>query len=275
MILYGVNEMIWIILFTIGLIGGMIGSLVGLGGGIIIVPSLLFIGSYTEILHDFTTQMVVGTSVFILIFTGLSSTLSYLKQKKVDFCAGLTFFIGSGPGAIIGAWLNKKVDGNIFEIMFGVLIIIISIFLHVKKYMKPLETIFPISRYYIDESGKMHHYSFHLPIAIGFSFLVGTLSGLFGIGGGSLMVPFMLLLFRFPPPVAVATSMFLVFLSSIVGSTTHIVYGNVNWLWTIALVPGAWIGGWLGARLNARLRDHTVITIFRVLLIFVGLKLII
>jgi len=272
--IYGVDEMIWIFLFIIGLLGGMIGSLVGLGGGIIIVPSLLFIGSYTDLLSGLTTQIVVGTSMFILIFTGLSSTLSYLRQKKVDLRAGLTFFIGSGPGAIVGAIINKRLEGELFETLFGVFIIFISFVLSVKKYLKPLKKEFGITRIYIDEKGAEQTYYFHSAIAISISFFVGVLSSLFGIGGGSLMVPTMLLLFRFPPSVAVATSMFLVFLSSVVGSFAHISYGNVHWLWAVALIPGAWIGGRLGASLNAHLKDSTVIVIFRMLLVIVGLRLI-
>ena len=73
---------------------------VGLGGGIIIVP--LLIG-----LHSLSPQLAVGTSMVTVVFTGLSSTLTYMKHKRVDYKSGLILFIGSGPGGIIGSWANK------------------------------------------------------------------------------------------------------------------------------------------------------------------------
>lgn len=266
--------MLWWLLVTIGLVGGMVGSLVGLGGGIIVVPSLLFIGSYTSLLPSLTPQIAVGTSIIILSVTGLSSTLAYVKQKKVDYRAGLIFFIGSGPGAFIGALVNKHIALDLFYICFGFFIIMISMLLSVTKYLKPNQKQLGNVRIYESEDGVKHTYQFHPILAIFISFGVGILSGLFGIGGGSLMVPTMLILFRFPIAVAVATSMFLVFLSSIIGSVAHIQLGNVEWLWALALTPGAWFGGKLGAYLNQRLKDQIVIIIFRMLQIVVGVKLI-
>ena len=266
--------MIWGLLFVIGLAGATIGSLVGLGGGIIIVPSLLFLGSYTNLLPSLTPQLAVGTSIVILIVTGLSSTLAYIKQKKVDYRAGIIFFIGSGPGAYVGALINKYVELDVFYVCFGVFIILISVLLSVTKYLKPSQREFGRVHIYEDENGEKHTYQFQGVMAVIIAFVVGIFSGLFGIGGGSLMVPTMLVLFRFPPSVAVATSMFMVFLSSIVGSVAHIQLGNVEWLWVLALIPGAWIGGKLGAYLNRQLKDQIVIWIFRMLLIVVGIRLI-
>jgi len=99
-------------------------------------------------------------------------------------------------------------------------------------------------------------------------------SGLFGIGGGSLMVPVMILLFAFPPHLAVATSMFLVFLSATVSSVSHISLGNVDWYYAMALIPGAWIGGQLGAAINRRLKSETVVMMLRVFLVIIGIRLI-
>jgi uncharacterized protein len=266
--------MLWSLLLIIGLLGGMIGSIVGLGGGIIVVPALLFLGTYTSLLPSLTPQLAVGTSILILIVTGLSSTTAYIKQKKMDYKAGFIFFIGSGPGAYVGALINKSIQLDVFYICFGIFIILISLILSVKKYLKPSKKPIGTLRTYIDQNGEEHTYYFQPVIAVMISFGVGILSGLFGIGGGSLMVPTMLILFRFPASVAVATSMFIVFLSAIVGSFAHIRLGNVEWLWALALAPGAWIGGKLGAYLNQRLGDGTVILMLRLLLVVIGVRLI-
>ena len=88
------------------------------------------------------------------------------------------------------------------------------------------------------------------------------------------MVPAMILLFAFPPHVAVATSMFMIFLSAMVSSVTHVVLGNVLWLYAVLLVPGAWIGAKIGAFLNTRLQSNALVTVLRIILILTGIRLI-
>lgn len=266
----------WIVLVTIGLMAGSIGALIGLGGGIIIVPALLFFSTYTSLLTEITPQLAVGTSLVIMIFTGLSSTLSYMKHKTLDYKSGLIFFIGSGPGGIVGAWVNQILNMNTFNIFFGLFMISVSILLMVKGKLKPipLKGENAINRTFTDLQGRTWNYGFSPIMGIGISFIVGFCSGIFGIGGGSLMVPAMILLFLFPPHVAVATSMFMIFLSAIVSSATHVFLGNVNWLYAGALIPGAWVGAKLGAYINMKIASNTVVMLLRFILIIVGVRLI-
>ncbi|MDQ0162057.1 sulfite exporter TauE/SafE family protein [Aeribacillus alveayuensis] len=265
-----------IILFLVGLIGGTVGSLLGLGGGIIVVPALLFLSPYLPILKDITPQVAVGTSLVVIIFTGLSSTLAYMKYKKVDYKSGLILFIGSGPGAFVGAWVNKSLNNQSFSVYFGLFMIFCSILLLLNERMKPRRK--DVTKGYIrkftDHQGVEHAYGFHPMVGIVVAFSVGFLSGLFGIGGGSLMVPAMIMLFLFPPHIAVATSMFIIFLSSIVSSITHISLGHVNWLYALCLIPGAWFGGKWGAKINQRLKSKQIVLLLRIILIIVGIRLI-
>ncbi|WP_046175632.1 sulfite exporter TauE/SafE family protein [Domibacillus indicus] len=262
----------WIILLGVGLIAAVTGSLVGLGGGIIIVPSLLFLGG-TGMVNEVSPQAVVGTSSLILIVTGLSSTLAYMKQKKVDYKLGLILFIGSAPGSVLGAWANKGLNAEQFSLYFGLFMIGMSVVLMFKNRAKPLFGARGIKREFKDNEG-LHTYSIEPVTGTAASFIVGFFGGLFGIGGGSLMVPAMIMLFAVPPHVAVATSMLLIFLSACVSSTAHITLGNVNWLYAAALVPGAWFGAKIGAWLNARIASKTVVMLLRLVLILVGVRLI-
>lgn len=264
----------WILLFFIGLTAGTIGSLVGLGGGIIIVPGLLIIDKYTNWLPDLSPQLIVGSSIVVLVAIGLSSTLSYMKKKTVDYKSGALFFLGSGPGAIAGAWLNKYIQVDQFSIYFGLFMVLVSILLMVRSRLRPVKVRGNFSRSFIDSNGKEIEYRFSIPLSLIVSFLVGILSGLFGIGGGSLMVPAMILLFGFPTSVAVATSMFMIFLSSITGTLTHLALGNIAGFLLIGLVPGAWIGAKCGSFINQKLSDNTIVVILRWMLILVGIRLI-
>ncbi|CAM3938140.1 sulfite exporter TauE/SafE family protein [Alkalicoccus chagannorensis] len=265
----------WLLLVILGFVAAVIGSVMGLGGGIIIVPALLVLGSWTAILEGVTPQTAVGTSLLVMIFTGLSSTLAYMKQKVVDLQSGLIFFIGSGPGALFGVWLNNRIDVDAFMIAFGCFIVLVSFILMIRKYIKPIP-LRPrgIRRTALELDGTTREYGYEPAVAVPIAFLVGMFSGLFGIGGGSLMVPAMIILFAFPPHMAVATSMFLVFLSALVSSVSHMALGNVDWLYALALIPGAWFGGQAGAWIGKKLKSDTLVLALRIVLIVIGLRLI-
>lgn len=263
----------WIILLLVGLLASSLGSLIGLGGGIIVVPALLYLTTLSGFSH-ITAQVAVGTSLFTMIFTGLSSTLAYMKHKTVDYKSGLIFLIGSGPGSILGAWVTEKLDLDSFNIYFGSFIIFVSIILFVKDKLKPIpyRKDRGISRTFTDNAGKTYEYGFSPAVGVIVALIVGFLSGIFGVGGGSLMVPTMILVFFFPPHVATATSMFMILPTSILSSITHISLGNVNWLYALALVPGAWIGAKVGVYLNTRLKSKTIVWILRIILVIVGIR---
>lgn len=266
----------FILLFLIACTAGALGSLIGLGGGVIIVPALLFFGSYTPFLTEISPQVAVGTSLVIMIFTGLASTLAYRKHGTIDFRSGLLFFAASGPGGIVGAWVNQYLNVQQFNIYFGIFMIFMAILLMVRNRLKPL----PLNpeksyiREFVDGQGKKYVYGYRVSLALLIAFFVGFASGLFGIGGGSVMVPAMILLFAFPPHVAVATSMFMILLSSLLSSGTHISLGNVQWVFTIALIPGAWVGAKLGALLNSKLKSDMLVAILRIVLVLLGIRMI-
>ncbi|MDM5230111.1 sulfite exporter TauE/SafE family protein [Lysinibacillus pakistanensis] len=265
------------LLVIIALFSGLVGALVGLGGGIILVPATLFVGLNLGMIPDITPQKVVGLSVVMMIFTGLASTLSFMKSKTVDYKSGLLFFIGSVPGTMLGAWVNKGLDLPSFNLYFGILLIILATILLVRDKLKPVKWFVKngTQREFTDTEGNTFVYGYPIWFAIILTFCIGFASGLFGIGGGSMIVPAMIILFLFPPHVAVATSMFLVFLSSLVGSASHIYLGHVPWLYTIPVIPGAYIGAKFGAALNKRIKSETLVVALRIILLLMGIRSII
>ncbi|KYD30207.1 sulfite exporter TauE/SafE family protein [Geobacillus sp. FSL W8-0032] len=290
--------MAYLLLVSLGLIAGTVGSLAGLGGGVIIVPALLFFGALGW-LAAVTPQVAVGTSLVVIIFNGLSSTLSYMKDKMVDYRSGLLFSLGSVPGAVVGAWVNNTLSVAHFSLYFGLFLIAMSLFLALsqKKTKRSaaetaaakenegeqtaVEQAQPgpwwrrkVVRAYTDRNGEVSVYDYQPWAAIAIAFVVGFFGGLFGIGGGSLMVPAMIVLFRFPPHVAVATSMLMIFLSSLVGSLTHVTMGNVKWTFALALIPGVWIGAKTGAWINKRMPSRTLVVVLLLVLIVLGIRLV-
>lgn len=266
--------MVFIIMALVGIVSGIVGALIGLGGGVILVPALLFLGTGFAFFPELSPQQIVGLSVIMMIFTGLSSTLAYMKVGTVDYKSGIIFFAGSAPGTIIGAFVNKNLDLPSFNLYFGILLVLLSLLLLIRGHLKEVHWFVDNGRQttFIDKQQKEYIYGYPIWFALLLTFFVGFASGLFGIGGGSIIVPAMILLFLFPPHVAIGTSMFMVFLSAIINSITHISLGHVPWIYTAAVVPGAYIGAKLGARLNKHLNSETLVIILRLVLLVLGLR---
>ncbi|MBX0316042.1 sulfite exporter TauE/SafE family protein [Planococcus glaciei] len=264
----------FVLIAIVGLLSGIVGALIGLGGGVILVPAMLFLGTAFTFFPELSPQKIVGLSVIMMIFTGLSSTLSYMKVKTVDYRSGFIFFAGSAPGTIIGAFVNKGLDLPSFNLYFGILLVFLAVLLLVRDRLKEVHWFVDNGKKYHfkDSMNKEYVYGYPIWAALVLTFAVGFASGLFGIGGGSIMVPAMILLFLFPPHVAVGTSMFMVFLSAIVNSITHFSLGNIPWIYTLAVVPGAYIGAKIGAGLNKKLQSETLVIILRIALLVLGLR---
>lgn len=263
-----------ILFFTaVGLIAATLGSLVGLGGGIIIVPALVYLGPLI-LGYPVDVSTAVGTSLAVLIFTAMSSTMTFVKQKRVDFRSGWLFFITCGPGAMLGSYTTQFVDAKSFQLSFGFFMLAMAILLILRDRLKPLNIQWRIQRTFTDASGQSYSYGYNVLPALLIGLAVGFISGLFGIGGGSLFVPAMVLLFRYPPHVATATSMFVIFLSALMGTITHLGLGEVDLWMVLGLAPSAIVGGWLGAKIAGKLSGKKLLWVLRITFLLVALKMI-
>lgn len=264
----------WIILFLIGLIASTFGSIVGLGGGVIIVPTLLMAESAGILSYPLEPQNAVGISLMVIVFNAISSTLYNYKQKIVDLKSGLFFFIASGPATMLGAFLSEYMKIKQFYILFGLVMLITTYLLSKQKKMKPVKISWDVTKEYTDKEGNIHTYGYNRLASFLITGIAGLIGGLFGIGGGAILVPMMVLLFYFPIHVATATSSFIILLSSSLGSISHLVLGNVILYYVVFLGIGAYIGGRLGAYIATRLSSRALITALRVVIILVAVQMI-
>lgn len=267
----------FILLAATGLIAAIVGSLIGLGGGIVIVPVLIFLGAELGMLDGITPQIAVGTSSLVLVFIGLSSVISYNKNKQVDWKNGKYLLYGIIPGAMLGSYTSSLFTVDSLKLYFGLFIILVSFILLIRDKIKPMK-VFQDERYvrpHTDGAGEVHYYGFPPYIGVIGSLLAGFAAGLFGVGGGALMTPMMIILFLMPPSIAVGTSMFLVLFGSISSATGHLLQGNIHFFYALTLIPAAYVGAKLGVKLNKRLDSNTVVFILRMVLFLLGIYMII
>jgi len=264
----------WICVVLIGAVSAVFGSIVGLGGGIVIVPSLVLLGP-SLFGETISAQQAVGTSLAVLIFTAATATWTYKRQGKVDFRSGWLIFATSGPAAMAGALLTNAIPQGPFQLSFGLFMLVMFGLMIARERMKPLRIDWRIRREFTDGGGARYEYGYNVSSMLLIGAGVGASSGLFGIGGGSLFVPLMVILFRYPPHVATATSMFVIFLSSVLGSSVHLWHGNIDWPLFLALAPGAIIGGRIGAVIASRLTGKQLMWLLRATLLLVAIYLIV
>lgn len=253
-----------ILLLLIGIIASIIGALIGIGGGVIIVPSLIFLGNSLHILDEMTVQNAVGTSAVTLVFTGLFSMIAYGKSKTTDVKSGILFSIGIIPGALLGAYLSRFLNQDSFGIVFGLFLLVIFTVLTFKNKM-------------INEKDDLYKEKkdFKPVLGITASFFIGISAGLFGIGGGALMTPLMIIVLNFSPHVAVATSMIIIFTSSLASSVGHSVQDNILWGYAVILIIATYIGSRTGVKINQSLNSHTLSQVLRFGLLILGIYMII
>lgn len=265
-----------VVFVLFGLCVGVYGTLVGAGGGFIIVPILLLV-------YHASPQAASGTSLLVVFFNALSGSLAYMRQRKVDYQTGWRFALATVPGAIIGVYLQSFFTGPVFSAIFGVVLLVIAVFLN----LRPDATRATLHRFgagglppgYVrrdltDADGHTYQYAFNLRGGVALSFVVGFLSSILGIGGGIIHVPAMVFLFDFPAHLATATSHFVLAITSLVGSVGNIAAGRILVLPALAMSIGATIGARAGALISRRVQGPLIVRVLSLALVVVGARLI-
>ena len=257
-----------LIMVLIGLIAGTLGSMVGLGGGFIIVP-------LATLVLTLPSKLIAGTSTAVIVINSLASNWVYHKQRRIDWKSGIAFAVVAVPGAFLGARFSHDMNTHTFNILFGILLLCVSLLL-VFKPREAKRIFFPktTERRITDAKGGVYSYAFNLPIGLVAAFFVGFLSSLFGIGGGTVMVPMMVLVLGFPAHIATATSMFMILVSSFVGSVSHAMLGDIVWSYALLLSIGALVGGQLGAHWSARVSGVWLLRILAALMSLTAVRMI-
>jgi hypothetical protein len=250
---------------------GIIAAMVGVGGGVFIVPLL------TQV-FGFTPVEAVGTSLATIVFTSLSSTVGYSRQKRIDYKIGAILTAATIPGAITGAITATIIKPRLLGLVFGFFLIFVASQMIFKlSFSRLLPTTAEKSwhRKILDSYGTVLEYKANVRLSFPLSFLGGFSSGLLGIGGGSLMVPIMHLTANFPIHIAVATSMFIMIFTSISGVATHFVREtNIHFDYVIFLALGVIFGAQIGAYLSKRTSGKNLKRIFGVVLLLVSIRMI-
>jgi len=227
---------------------------------------------------------VTSISLAAVFFNVLSGTIAYGWMGRVDYRAGLMFSLATMPGSIAGAFTIEFISRQLFDLIFGVLVLIVAgLILRRSPALSnpgaqselPEQRSGYVTHSVTDVHGHQYTYSYSLSFGLLLSFGIGFLSTLLGSGGGALMVPALIYLFHFPLPIATATSQFMLTIITLTGTIVHIVTGSFTrgyrrtFFLTIGMLLGAQVGAWL----SERIQGAGIIRLLALALVIVGLRL--
>jgi uncharacterized protein len=241
-------EYLWLI--PLGFAAGIIGSMIGLGGGFVIVPALTFAG--------FSPTLAASDSLFAAFCNAVASTLSYAKQKRIVYSLGIKLALFSIPGTVLGAFISDEISASTFKILFGIVLIASSAYIYSRRKMEPKE-------YNLSKQIMM--------LAIGASFFAGIISSLFGIGGGTVFIPLMVVAIGLSMKLAAPTSQFILMFAAASGMIVHSLLGHPDYIQAGLLSIGAFAGGIVGSKISSRVDERKLKIFVTLVLTITSIKL--
>lgn len=249
------NVVEFVELFLCAIAASVFGSVVGLGGGFVMVPVL-------RVAFAIAPTIASATSLFLVFANTSAASVGFLRDKRVDVPLGLMLAIGAIPGSILGVTAVHHVTVVQFDAIYGCLLVILAIA--------------TLRRRGVASRPAGERTFLHSPwAAIPAGFVMGVSSSLFGVGGGIIVVPLMLIAARMPPHIAAATSSFVILLSAPVGLVTHVLAGDASWLLVAPLVLGGLVGGSIGPSVARRISSPQLINLLVAAFILAAIGLVI
>jgi uncharacterized membrane protein YfcA len=228
--------------------------MIGVGGGLIMTPALTVMG--------FAPVQISSTSLLAVTFASASSTISYVRQKRIQYHVGVKAAALAIPGAITGAFISSGLPIESFKLYFGLLLLLAGIYIAYSGSLKEKQ-----NRRTVNDK------KFEPLFCIG-AFAAGIISSLFGVGGGIAFVPLMVLVLGMSLSTASPTSQFALLITSFVGTVTHAVLGHPDYFHAASLSVGAVVGGQIGEKVSHKVKESLLSKMLSISLIAVAIKFI-
>ena len=245
-------------LLVLGLVVGVYGTIIGAGGGFVLTPLLLMLYG------DKGAEEITAISLAVVFANAVSGTQAFARQRRIDYGAALLFALATLPGAVIGALATGLLPRRLFEALFAALLLSVAVVLFARpapRTVRARRERRHLLRVHTDASGDTYQYSYDPVLGAGLGLVVGFTSSLFGVGGGIIYVPAMVILLRFPVYLATATSTFILMFTAAAGALVHLLAGHYrgNGSEVLALSAGVVVGAQAGAMLSARFGGSAIV----------------
>jgi len=255
--------------FVFGLLIGAIGTMVGVGGGFLIVPAIALLEPHWK------ARTITAYSLAVVSANACSGTAAYLRQRRVDVRSAAAFAMAAVPGVLLGVLGADRISRGWFDPLFAGLLVVMAGSLVIAPGWRPSGG--GTTHRTLDDAHNVHYeWSFDMRWGLFGSVIVGIVSALFGIGGGPIQVPFLVAVLNYPEHVATATSHAVLAATSLLATIIHAFRGDftADLGITLSTSLGAIVGAPVGARLSRFVSGRVLLRILAAMLVFIAVRLI-
>jgi uncharacterized membrane protein YfcA len=262
--------------FAISVFAGVLGALLGLGGGIIVIPAL-------TLLLGIDIRYAIGASIVSVIATSSGAAVAYVRERMTNLRVAMMLEIGTTTGALSGAYLSGLIGGRWLYVIFGLVMGYSAVMMFPRRGRRegddgrpaPVADFLRLSSSYYDEAAgrEIAYRVVRARVGLGLMYIAGMISGLLGIGSGSLKVPAMDLAMRLPIKVSAATSNFMIGVTAAASAGVYFARGDIDPFVAAPVAAGVLVGATVGSRLLGRLRSRTVRILFIIVLVWISVQM--
>lgn len=263
-----------LILLFCSVAAGFLGSLLGLGGGIIIVPTL-------SLLFNVNIKYAIAASLISIVATSSGAAASYLKDKLTNLRVAVLLEVGTVTGAITGFLLARKVQSKDLFLLFGVFLFFSSLMMLRKRGENlstknhPWSETLKLASSYPNSQGQLLHYKVeNVPFGLIAMYFAGVLSALLGIGSGIFKVLALDNAMKLPMKVSSATSNFMIGVTAAASAGAFLLRGDVRPEIAAPVSVGIIVGSWLGAQFMVKIPSAILRKVFVIVLVAVSIQMI-
>ena len=239
------------IIFTAGAVSGTLGALLGLGGGVFLVPFL-------NLVLGFPFGVAAAISLTTVIATSSTVSAGRAGRQLINMRLGMLLEVATAGGSFLGGITAQLIAQSVLQRLFGIVAVVVAIIMLTRLGRRNV-ILDPAAdpgilggRYYEDESRTTVTYRVRrLPVALVASFIAGNVSSLLGIGGGIIKVPILNAWCGIPLRAAAATSAFMIGVTATAGAVIYYGHGQLEPTLAAAAVLGVQLGSWGGMRFGA------------------------
>jgi uncharacterized protein len=249
-------------IFIVAIGAGLLGSMLGVGGGIVIVPVLTLV-------FDVPIKEAIATSLVCVIATSTSAQLVFVTKGFTNVRLGMLLEVATSVGALAGGITAVLIDPRFLQVFFAIVLFYVAYTMGRRPAQEQVvQTGVFESSYYDPAAGVDVRYGVRkLGLGFGLSTIAGNVSGLLGVGGGAFKVPIMHLVMSVPLKATVATSNLMIGVTAATGAVIFYGHGFLNPATAVPATLGILSGAWLGPRVAARLRSRTLGRLFQALVL--------
>ncbi len=269
-----------IILIVIAILSVIIASvsiIAGLAGGIVLIPIL-------TIFFGMDIKSIVGAVLISITIPAIIGAIGAWRRHEINFQIGILFEVPTSIGVYFGARSTSFVSEHTLRLLFSLIAFVLSIqmldranrarkslpkrqsrFWLLLRHIPPIISI----KHKSDSDVELYHVS--LTVLIFGGLIIGFLSGLLGMGGGWMKTPMLILAFGLSPVIATGTAIFMISITAIIGGTTHLLMGDINFKLMYSLIVGLGGGAFIGNHLKPKLKSYQISFLIGILLCIVAL----